>query len=278
MPDFVPIPLHTPALPVEASPGTEVVLRGSLYSRHDGSRIDAASTSWPGDAPGGASVDSAGLFDFEAGGFHLVSHDLSSHVVHAVATGGPAPACDTLRVSSPCLPLRLGIQARSRLMDSHEWESSLSGAVELQVDSPPAIPPAFTAWLPSAPAAGLAACAIAAALIAWRTWRAHTRTPAARLTALARRVRRKLARSAPLLSATLSPSLESTLQAVRRGQVDAASTHGARISSTLEQLEQQIDDELSRERSEAERGRADDLAREVEIALDAAREVARLHA
>lgn len=279
MPDFVPVPLRASAVAVDAAPGTEIILRGSLYSRHDGARIDAASTSWPGDAPGGASVDSGGLFDFEAGGFHLVSHDTASHEVHAVATGNPGPACDTLQVPSPCLPLRVGIQARSRLLDTAEWQSSLSGGIEMQVDSPPpwTPPPGLAAWLPSAPVAGFAAGAVFALVIAWRTWRAHARTPAARLASLARRVRRKLSRSAPLLSATLSPALESTLRAVKQGQVDAASIHGLRICSTLEQLEQTIDHETSRQRTAAEKDRADDLAREVEIALDAAREVARLH-
>ena len=46
--------LARPAVHVDVSPGGEIVLRGSYQSTHDGSVIDAATTTWPKETPGGA--------------------------------------------------------------------------------------------------------------------------------------------------------------------------------------------------------------------------------
>ena len=67
--------LEESATPLPVAPGATIVVRGSLYSRYDGSVIDAATTTWPAGAPGGASVDAGGLIDFGAGGFEIVARD-----------------------------------------------------------------------------------------------------------------------------------------------------------------------------------------------------------
>lgn len=278
MADLIPLALDALAIPVDAAPGDEITLRGSLYSSHDGSRVDAAATFWPADAPGGPSVDSGGLFDLEGGGFHLVSHDAHAHEVHAIATGGAAPACDALGVSSPCLALRLNHQARSRLLGSSDWAASLSGQLELRVEasSAGAPLPAVAAWLPSPTvlfATLLASLVLATVLVLLRR---RSRSPAGRLAAQARRVRRKLCRTSPLLAANLRSSLDNTLRDLRRGAIDAGSEHGVRISETLVRLERSLDEEAVRASAERDRKRADALGDQVEVALEAAREVTRL--
>src|SRR5262245_59680311 len=124
-----PLVLNRPAIAVDVTPGGEIILRGSYQSTHDGSIVDAAVTTWPADAPGGASVDAGGLIDFEAGGFHLTSRNIATHEVHAVATGGPAPACAAFGVASPCLALRVEPQARTRLLTMDAWTKSLKGGI-----------------------------------------------------------------------------------------------------------------------------------------------------
>src|ERR1700689_886316 len=107
MPDkrAAPLPLDGPPLHVEVEPGAEIVLRGSFHSTYDGTTIDAATTTWPQEAPGGASVVPSGLVDLEAGGFHMTSRDAVTHEVHAVATGKGAEVCAALHTRAPCLPL-----------------------------------------------------------------------------------------------------------------------------------------------------------------------------
>ncbi|HVY49314.1 MAG TPA: hypothetical protein VHB21_25660, partial [Minicystis sp.] len=135
------LPLDRAAVHVDVAPGGEIVLRGALESTHDGSIVDAATTTWPNGAPGGAAVDAGGLVDLEAGGFHMTSRDAGKHEVHAIATGDPAPACAAARVAAPCLPLRLAPAAHARLLTVDAWAHSLKGGVSLEVIAPPAYAP-----------------------------------------------------------------------------------------------------------------------------------------
>src|SRR6185369_11137768 len=121
----VPIPLDRVAIPVDVEPGGEIVLKGAFHSKHDGSIVDASSTTWPAEAPGGASVDSGGLLEFEAGGFHVTSQDHVKHEVHAIAKSEGGEVCASLGVAAPCLPLRLQKQANSRLQTTADWAKSL---------------------------------------------------------------------------------------------------------------------------------------------------------
>ncbi|MBI5532313.1 MAG: hypothetical protein HY898_06345 [Deltaproteobacteria bacterium] len=275
MPEPFPVPLDRKAVHVDVQPGGEIILRGSLYSSHDGARIDATTTSWPANAPGGASVDSGGLFDLEAGGFHVTSQNPSTHEVHAIATGDDAPLCALHDVAAPCLPLRLGVQAQSRLLETRDWHASLRGTIAIEVVDAPLYAPAAHWTSQAAPVLKTAGVglllALVAAGVAALLYR-RSSTPAARLAALARRVRAKAQRAAPVLAAPLNPALDSALQALRAQRVDPLSPHGQKMANVLLRLESTLDEaELSTRRA-TEQQLADELARDVEIALEAAAE------
>jgi hypothetical protein len=278
MPEPVALRFDTPAFHVPIPPGGELVLRGSLYSSHDGSRVDATTTTWPADAPGGGSIDPGGMYDLEAGGFHLASQDPQAHVVHAVATGVEAPACSLHGVSSPCLLSRLAVQANSRLMQADDWYGSLHGSLAMEVAEPPFYAPAlpWTAALwPVARVAGvLFAIALLVALGVW-IHKVRASTPTAVLARLARRVRTKAERAAPLLAAPLQPALDSASRALRSRSLDPRSPQGRRVSQLLAGLEERLDATAREQTAASEKQLADNFALEVEIALQAAAEAAR---
>jgi hypothetical protein len=279
MADPVPVRFDRQAIHVEAPAGGEIVLRGSLYSSHDGARIDATTTTWPSSTPGGASVDPGGLFDLAAGGFHVVSRDPATHEVHAVATGGDAPLCALSHELAPCLPLRLNVQARSRLLETRDWQASLSGAITVELLNAPVYAPAISWTAQAGPTLKAGAAWLALALLAascaafYRHW---SSTPTARLSALARRVQKKAARIAPLVAAPLAPALDSTLLAVRSRRVDARSAFGQRIATVLNKLETTLDQTEQAERATREQEVVEELSREVAIALQAASEAAQI--
>ena len=278
-PASIQIPLDRIAVPVSIEPGGEIVLRGAFHSKHDGSIVDAATTTWPAAAPGGASVDAGGLVDFEAGGFHMTSRDPVTHEVHAVAKSEPGQACAALGVSSPCLPLRLQKQAVSRLMTMGDWATSLKdggGQITLTVLNPPpyAPPPAAVPYVWGA--AGVLAIGIAGIVAArWRKKRAES--PAAQLVSLARRVQGKLAHADAVLAAPLAPAVAVALRSLRDRKVDATSAEGKRVAAILKRVESRLDESVDQQRAEEEQRAADELVREMESALEAADE-ARLSA
>lgn len=276
MPETSAVCLTNAATHVDVRPGEEIILRGSFYSKHDGATIDAATTSWPADAPGGASVDSGGLIDFTAGGFHVTSRNASTHGVHAVATGDPAPLCGQLGVEAPCLPLRLLPLARSRFMTVNDWSATLVGgpqqgclAMEIPAHVLPAVPPSSVPYLT---AAGAALGFAAVAALAWVVQRRRAASPAGQLNALAHRVRTKLKAADPVLAAPLAPAIESVLRAIRERKVDAPSAEGKRVADVLRRVEAELGEAEAKARAQEEQQAADELVREVESALEAAEE------
>lgn len=276
MPENTAVCLTNAATHVDVRPGEEIILRGSFYSKHDGATIDAATTSWPAEAPGGASVDSGGLIDFAAGGFHITSRNASTHEVHAVATGNPAPLCGQLGVEAPCLPLRLLPLARSRFMTVNEWGATLVGgpqqgclAMEVPARVLPPVPPGSEPYL-MATGAVLGIAAIGA--LAWVIQRRRAASPAGQLNALAQRVRAKLKASDPVLAAPLVPAIESVLRAIRERKVDAPSAEGKRVAEVLRRVEVELSEAEAKARAQEEQQAADELVREVESALEAAEE------
>lgn len=276
MPETSAVCLTNAATHVDVRPGEEIILRGSFYSKHDGATIDAATTSWPADAPGGASVDSGGLIDFTAGGFHITSRNASTHEVHAVATGDPAPLCGQLGVEAPCLPLRLLPLARSRFMTVNDWSATLVGgpqqgclAMEIPAHVLPAVPPSSVPYLT---AAGAALGFAAVAALAWVVQRRRAASPAGQLNALAHRVRTKLKAADPVLAAPLAPAIESVLRAIRERKVDAPSAEGKRVADVLRRVEAELGEAEAKARAQEEQQAADELVREVESALEAAEE------
>jgi hypothetical protein len=268
------VSLAVPALHVDVTPGGEIILRGSFSSKYDGSVVDAATTTWPAGAPGGATIDAGGLVDFEAGGFHVTSRDPVRHEIHAVATGDVGAACSALQVQSPCLPVRLQPMALSRLMTVADWNASLLGPREglaLEVVAPPiyAPPPAAVPYL--AISGAVLAVGLAIGFILRRKQR-FAASPAGRLLALADRVRAKLVRADAVVAAPLAPALETALRALRAHRIDATSTEGRRVQAALEKVELRIDTSEKQSRAEKEQEAADELVREFESALEAADE------
>jgi hypothetical protein len=261
--------LSRAATSVEVQPGQSVILRGSFTSAHDGSVIDAATTTWPEGAPGGASIDAGGLIDWEGGGFHVAKRDVSTHEVHAVVTGDPAPACAAAGVAAPCLPVRTLPQARSRLITNKEWVDSLKGAILVEIPAPPlvAVAPSTVPYLQGA--AALLGLGLVAA-VGWTVARRRARSPAGQLLSLADRVRAKLKGADPVLAAPLAPAVDAAVAAVKRRRVDPASKEGLRVAEALRRIEVRIEAQEAAEKEQA----ADDLVREVESALEAADEMA----
>lgn len=273
-PLLLTLPLDRPATHVDVTPGGEIVLRGSYASKFDGSVLDAATTTWPAGAPGGATIDAGGLVDFEAGGFHVTSRDPVRHEVHAVATGDVGAACASLQVESPCLPVRLQPLALSRLMTAADFRASLAGSREglaLEVVAPPlyAPPPAAVPYL------AIASVALAVGLSIFFLVRRKKRlaaSPAGRLLALAARVRAKLDRADAVVAAPLAPALDTALRALQAKRIDATSAEGRRVQAALEKVELRIDASEKQSRAEKEQEAADELVREFESALEAADE------
>lgn len=266
--------LDRPAIAVQIEPGGEIVVRGAFHSKHDGSIVDAATTTWPAEAPGGASIDHGGLFDFEAGGFHMTSRDPVTHEVHAIAKSDPGAACSALGVSSPCLPLRLQKQAVSRLMTTDEWSRSLQGGggqITLTVLNPPAYapPPAAMPWVFGA-AMFTVVGVMAAMAIRWRKQRAAS--PSGQLVSLAKRVQDKLGRADAVLAAPLAPAVQTALRSLKQRRVDASSAEGRRVADVLTRVEARLDASVIEARAEEEQRAADELVQEMESALEAADE------
>jgi hypothetical protein len=267
--------LAQPATHLDVTPGGEIILRGSYQSTHDGSVIDAVTTTWPQGAPGGGSVDAGGLIDLEAGGFHLTTRDPVTHEVHAVATQDAAPACAALGVAAPCLPLRLQAQGTSRLLTASSWRQSLKGGITVEVPVPPAYAPAMAAASSYAPylKAALGLVLLVAALAGWRSWWARqARSPRAQLLALAERVRVKATMADPIVAAPLTPALTTTLKKLQAGSVDPTSAEGVRVRAMLEKVSVRLDQTAEQLKSQREREVVDELAHDLESALDAADE------
>lgn len=279
MPAPAALCLDRAATHVDIEPGGEIVVRGSLYSKLDGTTIDATTTAWPKEAPGGASVDSGGLFDIEAGGFHITARNPATHEVTAVATGEPAPACGEAGVEAPCIPLRLLPQARSRLITAAEWKDSLIGgapgapakcfALEVHSTVIPAVPPNTKPYLVGG---GVLLGALALATLAWKAQKRRSASPTGQLLALAKRVQGKLKTADPVLAATLTGALDTALRALRERRVDASSTEGERVVQVLRRVEVQLDETAAKARAKEEQEVADDLVRELESAIEAADE------
>ncbi len=265
----ITIPLDRPAIHVEVRPGGEIVLKGSFHSTFDGSTIDAATTTWPKDAPGGASVDAGGIIDFEAGGFHMTSRDPVTHEVHAIATGEEGAACALSGVASPCLPIRIQKQAVSRLITVGDWKQSLKGNINVTLMEAPAYapPPAAVPYVKAAGAA-LALGLVVAVGVRW--WKKRAASPEGQLLALARRVREKAKRTDQVLAAPLVPALENALKALQNKRVDASSAEGKRVAAVLVRVEAKLDQTAQETKAEEEQRAADELQHEIDAALEAA--------
>ena len=259
--------------PVNVEPGGEIVLRGSFTSIHDGSTIDAATTQWPADAPGGASVDARGLIDFEAGGFHMTSRDPKTHEVHAVATGEPGAGCNLAQVASPCLVLRHSALGTSRLLTADEFAKTLKGGIEAEIVGAPAYAPAIGLFEKPA-VQGTLGLAVLAGLgaLGWMIHRRAKLSPAGQLKESLARVKLKLKGADAALAASLAPAIARVSTVLSERKVDPASKEGVRIADVLRRVEARIEETTSRGKEAAEQEAADELVAELEGAMEAADE------
>ncbi|MBI4704744.1 MAG: hypothetical protein HY744_26880, partial [Deltaproteobacteria bacterium] len=245
--------------------------RGAFYSRHDGSVIDAAGTTWPATGPTGGAALPGGLVDLEAGGFELVSRDSATHEIAAVATGGPAPACELAGVTPPCLVLRADQQAHRRLLRTDEWAASLRGAIQVQIPEPAgaAVP---TDAATAVPFAAATAAAALAATIVYLAYRRSRRSHRARFLRLTRQVGRAIRRLDPVLAVVAAPAIEAARRATRRHRLDPASAEGQRVTRALETMQGELYTSSQRQLAAEQRELADDLVGRLQAALQAAAE------
>ncbi len=261
---------------VAVEPGGEIRFKGSFRSTFDGAEIDAATTTWPEGTPGGAGVDAGGLIDFKSGGFHVTSRDPKTHEVVAVATGDPAPICAKLGVQAPCLPLRMLPLSQTRLVTMDEWRSSLKGAIQYEVASPPpaaAYAPVLDAATHPAVigAAGVAGVAAILGLV-WVVRRRQKLSPMGQLRDAVARVTKKLKTADAAFAATVTPVVARALEVVTEKQVDPASKEGRRVRDILLRVEAKLDEVKAESKAAKEQAAADEFAAEMEAALEAARE------
>ncbi len=261
-----------PARHVSISPGGELRFSGSLVSS-DGAVIDAATTSWPDGEHAG--IDAGGMVDFAGGGLRLTSRDPQSHEVVAIATGGDAPLCEAAGVASPCIALRLGPLARTRLLTRDEMVSSLQGRITVEYVAPPPPPePSVVkdaARSPIGVSVLLAALAASVVFLGWAARRRAQATPIGRLRLLVRRVERKLSLADAALAVTLRPVVKKALAVIEQKKVPSAA-QTARIHDALTRVEQCLDQIATSAVEARSREVADQLLFEMQSALDAAAE------
>ena len=272
-----PIDLARPVVHVPVEAGATVVLRGSFHSVFDGSNVDAATTTWPSGAPGGASVDAGGLVDFDAGGFHLSSRDAASHVVELMATGKEGAGCKAAHVASPCIVLRTLPQARSRLITEDDWTHSLAGQMTAETGTAEVVPlpeqAAVTApSLVFSLALGLAMAVAAVALAGFLFLRAYQQSPRRQLRVLFDRVETKLNHSDPALAVSLTGPVENARREMRKLRVDPKSAAGVRIRDALLYIDRKLDESKTEAQTTLERDAADALVADVQRAVEAAEE------
>jgi hypothetical protein len=109
----------------------------------------------------GASFDASRLFDFAAGGLHVVDGAPAQAAYVLAATGETAAACVAAGAPSPCLVPRLAELAHERLHTAGELAATLSGSIELESLS------AGAATTDHAGAIGGVALALGLAGLAW---------------------------------------------------------------------------------------------------------------
>jgi hypothetical protein len=275
-PTIIKFDPQVPIVPINAPAGTEIVLKGSFTSRHDGSVIDAATTTWPAESPGGAKVDAIGLFDLESGGLHMTSRNTATHEVHAIVKDTGGEACAAVGVSSPCLVVNKQI-ALQRLLTQGDYAKSLDGNLIVEVPEPappPLVPQPAVPYLQVG--AGIAIAAIVC-LLALRWKKGRDGSAEGQLLALSRKVKAQLERADQVVAAPLKPTVDAAMKAIREKRVDASSKEGKRVADALRRVNERLDATMREEQAAKEQEAADELLREMESALEAAEEMKRVH-
>lgn len=272
-----PIPLDRIS-PIDVPLSGKVVLSGKCYVSHDGSTLDAATTEWPKDAPGGASRDPNGLIDPTAGGLALTNRDLEHNTYEYVREAESTEVCRAAGFQGACLVPRTVALAQQRNLMTAELLAKVkaaNGCLTVEVPEPPPLAAVAPAFPYLGVLLGLGA-ATAIGLVWWRTRKKRAASPTGQLLALARRVGDKIKSADAIVAAPLSRALKTALDAVQSGRVDASSAEGKRVAAILLRVEGVLDSTEAEAKAAAEREAADELVREVESALEAAEEARRV--
>ncbi|HVK63652.1 MAG TPA: hypothetical protein VM694_04220 [Polyangium sp.] len=271
------VPLDQPAVHVDVAAGQTITLRGFYTSKHDGSILDAATTTWPKEAPGGASVDPVGLVEVEAGGFHLTKRSVDTHEAELLATGSGAEACAAAGVQAPCLVVNKRIALQKRLMGWEEFKGSLAGEGITAVLPPPPVVEVAPGVMPYVQAGAGVVIAAALGFAAWTWKKKRDASPAGQMLSLARGVKDQLRRADPVLAAPLAPAVDAAIRSLRERRVDPGSAEGKRVAEALRNTSARLDASMREEQAAKEQAAADELVQEMEAALEAADEVKRVH-
>lgn len=267
-----PLALDRTAVAVPAEPGTDIVVKGSVYSTHDGTVIDGVTTSWPDTAPGGASTDAHGLVDTGPGtGLRMVSRDIAKHEAHFLVTGENAPRCQALGINGPCMILRNKQMAQGRLLTTSEWVSTLRGqmSVDWAAPSPLAPTPASEPYLEMA---GWSFVGFIITLVAVVLYRKRANSPKSQLITLGNRVLNKVKSSSSIVAAPLAPALSEALSAIKAGKIDPLSPQGKQVVEVFRQVDYRLDAIEKAAKTEAEKSLTAALLLDVQNALSAADE------
>lgn len=276
MPDSTTITID-PKIPIQkfdAKPGTEIIIHGSFSSSHDGTIIDAVTTTWPKEAPGGASVDPVGIVDLEGGGLHMTSRDITKHEVHAIVTDKPGEACAAAGMQSPCLVLNKQLAVK-RLSDWQQFGSTLNGTMTAEIPVAPPPPIVAPTTVPYLQFAGAIVAAGLLGFVGWNWRKRRASSPEGQLIALSRKVMAQLEKADQVVAAPLKPTVDAAVKAIREKRVDAASNAGKRVADALRRVNEQLISSAQEERAAKEQQVADELLREMESALEAAEEMKR---
>jgi len=276
-PIVIKVPLDKPAVHVDVAAGKTITLRGFYTSKHDGTILDAATTTWPKEAPGGASVDPVGLIEVESGGFHLSKRNVDTHEVELVATGSGAEACAAAGVEAPCLVVNKRIALQKRLMGWDEFRSSLAGEGIVAEVPPPPVVEVAPGIMPYVQAGAGVAIAAVVGFVAWTWKKKRDASPVGQMLALARGVKDQLRRADPVLAAPLAPAVDAAIRSLRERRVDPGSAEGKRVAEALRRASARLETSMREEQAAKEQEAADELVQEMEAALEAADEVKRAH-
>lgn len=189
-------------VPVPMSTGDSIVLSGAVRTSIDGTLLDAW-TQANENPKLSAETRLGGLYDFEAGGLHVVEQNTETHVYKVVPTGSVGPACTAARVASPCLAPRFAQIAHERLVTEAELAQSLTGGVAIDYIAAPVVPPPPVPAMTPAETRGLEALGVASLIAllgtgAFFAARARRSTPLGQVRTAARQARRATRRDATL--------------------------------------------------------------------------------
>jgi hypothetical protein len=182
------------------------------------------------------------------------------------------------------LPLRTAQLAHQRLLTVREYVDSLRGemtvavprAASVAVETQPAEDPGVPPWLSSLALVGAVLWAVATGMVVlWAAYRRWAGSARRRLARQMRQLEQTALMADPVLSQVLGPALAAITRALRDRRIDPASTEGLRLEQRLQRLHSDLVTSMVERKRLDERRVADELASQLQQAVDAAAEASR---